>query len=597
MKRDLEKMQAVLQTAIARTAPQAAPNEVIVCLSDRPRQETKAAIKEFFAYLTNSDSAIFVFSGYGFQESNGNLHFVVCPDAEEIPEAMLDDSDNFISASFVQQAMDDSKAQHQVVILDCNFRQTFAEQAEAPEAGVALWEQLGGERRVILTSSIAVQPIGEPEALKSTEESVWSYLHYLAEGIETGAADRDINGKVSASELHNYAKQKLVTAAPANEAQLLDESAEAANFPVLSVPEPEPSSYYRQVLEQHRAEGNEVDEAGEKFLGGRAALKNVQEAFELAPGKAEAIEREVLRPVREFRRRQQIYHQRFAELTQMQLPADDQTRQELEQLQRSLHLTAGDVAAIAAIPQTQHQQKQRERGQDNLARYEQAYLAALQRQNPLNDQDRQILDSLKQVLQLKDEDVEAIRQRLKPEPEPADAAPPEPHSSKFLAGQHARPAATPAQPESNRADRQPEDQSQTVLQVKDSENSSKTSQEETTFPEAQKDEAQKSQNPTQDNLPDKVSETDSRRSQRDTLLGFLRAALIVGLIAGLLSFLYYRNLFPFNLFNKPVDRAAAQKFNEWGQAKAQDGYNERAIEDYSKAIELNPNDTQAYINR
>lgn len=592
---DLEKMQAVLETAIARSVPPGSSTEAAVSsLCDRPRQETKAAIKEFFASLSDSDSAIFVFSGYGFQESNGNLHFVVCPDADEVPETMLDDPDNFISASSVQQAMDDSKAQHQIVILDCNFRQTFAESTETPESAVALWEQLGGDRRVILTSSIAVQPIGEPEALadQSRGEGVWSYLRYLTEGIETGAADRDIDGRVSASELHNYVKQKLVTAAPANEAQLLDESAEAANFPVLSVPEPESTSYYRQVLEQHRAENNEVDEAGEKFLSGRAALKNIQEAFELTPGKADAIEREVLRPVREFRRRQQVYHQRFAELTQMQqTPTSDRTRQELEQLQRSLNLTEGDVAAIAAIPQTQHQQKQRERGQDNLSRYEQAYLAALQRQNPLNDQDRQLLHSLKQVLQLKDEDIESMGQRLNAQPEPVDTvpspAPPSVFVDRSSDRQKTSPPPSPPAPEPTPANHpQPvttEVQSTTQLQTPPE-----------AAPKPLVDAAV-----TEAPLPpvgsvDGESELAARRRrQRDLLLAILGAALVFGLAA----YFYSKNLFPFSLFNKPIDQAAAQKFNEWGQAKAEDGYNEKAIEDYTKAIDLNPNDTLPYINR
>ena len=587
---DLEKMQAVLEQTIARSGtPGSATEARVSSLCDRPRQETKAAIKAFFASLSESDSAIFVFSGYGFQESNGTLHFVVCPDADEVPETMRDDPDNFISARSVQQAMNDSKAKHQVVILDCNFRHTFAESAEIPEASVALGDQLGGDRRVILTSSIAVQPIGEPEAIagESNGDGVWSYLRYLAEGIETGAADQNIDGKVSAAELHHYAKQKLTTAAPANEAQLLDLSADAANAPILTVPEPESASYYRQVLEQHRTEANEVDEAGEKFLSGRSALKNIREAFELAPEKADAIEREVLRPVREFRRRQQVYHQRFAELTQMQqTPASDRTRQQLEQLQRSLHLTEGDVAAIAALPQSQHQQKQRERSQENLSRYEQAYLAALQRQNPLNDHDRQILNSLKQVLHLKDEDIAALGQRLSPLPEPVDTAPPPSAPSVFID----RPKPFPPPPEPapapvNHPAPTTEVQATTQLQ---------TPPEAAVASKAPVDAAVTEAPLSPITIVDGESELAARRRrQRDLLLAILGAALVFGLA----SYLYFKNLFPFNLFNKPIDQAAAQKFNELGQTSAQDGYNAKAIENYTKAIELNPNDTSAYVNR
>ena len=606
VRRDLENMQAVLEAAIARDQPQASSQAAVTSVIDRPRQETKAAIVEFFAHLTEAESAFLVFSGHGLLEKDGKLNFVVCPDAETIPESMLNDPDNFISAQAVRQAMDTSKAKHQVVILDCNFRTTFTDpEAETIESeqSVELGQQLGGDRRVILTSSIAVQPIGEPEALSSSPsgEGVWSYLRYLAEGIATGAADQDIDGKVSAVELHHYAKQKLVTAAPASEAQILDESAETGNMPTLSVPEPDSGVYYRQMLEKHRVEGNEVNEAGTQLLSGRAALKNIQAAFGLAPEQAEAIEAEVLRPVREFRRRQQVYQQRVAELKPMQDP-NDRSHRELAQLQRSLNLTQADVVALHALP------PQRDPTQDNLARYESVYLAALQRQNPLNQQDRQILEALKQTLQLKDEEVETIHQRLNGQPEAVDAPPPfqpfpvDRSRSLFSSSHH------PAEP-SPGSPLKPFPPAVNPALVASLDNSSATEVQSATqvqTPSAAQappgDSAPKASTDTlvvEKPLPrverrdEELERAARRRRQQNLLLTLLGAALLFGLA----SYFYYRNLFPFSLLNKPIDQATAQKFNQWGEIKAQEGYNGKAIDDYTRAIELNPNNTLPYVNR
>ena len=69
--------------------------------------------------------------------------------------------------------------------------------------GVDLEKELGAEGRVVLTSSTATQTSFQQE-----DEELSLYTQYLLEGIETGAADKDEDGKIHAHELHEYAKLK-----------------------------------------------------------------------------------------------------------------------------------------------------------------------------------------------------------------------------------------------------------------------------------------------------------------------------------------------------------------------------------------------------
>ena len=69
--------------------------------------------------------------------------------------------------------------------------------------------QLGSEGRVVLTSSSSTQYSFEQQG-----SDLSLYTRYLIEGIETGAGDRDEDGKISVRELHEYATSKVQETAP-----------------------------------------------------------------------------------------------------------------------------------------------------------------------------------------------------------------------------------------------------------------------------------------------------------------------------------------------------------------------------------------------
>jgi formylglycine-generating enzyme required for sulfatase activity len=76
------------------------------------------------------------------------------------------------------------------------------------DSSVNLKTQLGGKGRAILTSSSSTQFSFQPDG----EMSI--YTRYLVEGIETGAADKDKDSKISVDELHEYAALKVSQESP-----------------------------------------------------------------------------------------------------------------------------------------------------------------------------------------------------------------------------------------------------------------------------------------------------------------------------------------------------------------------------------------------
>ncbi|UBF27788.1 tetratricopeptide repeat protein [Kovacikia minuta CCNUW1] len=395
VQKDVEVLRRVLKRPEFKCKP-------VVCLSDRPLTEMQEAIETFFKQCHPDDQVIFLWAGYVFQEADARLYFAA-------PETKPDEQGNLIKAlsipaSFVQEAMNRSPAQQQMLVLDCQFRQTF-DHPPATEAPVDLQTQLGGDQRVILTASAWTHHFTEPEDLNT-----WSYSRYLADGIETGAADMDSNGVLTPEDLHNYVKRKLKVAAPATDAQIYGNE-EIARSPFLEVAVQDAAVCYRKILEdlvQHQEAGAIVS----TFLAHRNFLDDIKHGLGLPPREAAAIELQTLQPVRDYQQRRQSYEEKVSGTLLGQAVSNPQNRLHLKQIQKTLGLTDSDTAAIDAAPYVVEQKMQREQYQKNLASYEQILLAAMRRQFPLAEGDRHVLQRLEHALQLKTEDVQAVQTRL-----------------------------------------------------------------------------------------------------------------------------------------------------------------------------------------
>lgn len=180
----------------------------VVSLLDQPEAKTRRAISAFLSDKKPDDLVLLYFSGHGVLDGRGNL-FLASKDTEY-------DSLNAtaISSSFLSYEMDSCRSRKQVLILDCCNSGAFARAAKGPQKAVTESTFEGnGSGRVVLTASDSTQFAFEGDRIiPQTEFSL--FTHFLLEGLKTGKADRDNDGKVSLDEWYDYCHSKITATTP-----------------------------------------------------------------------------------------------------------------------------------------------------------------------------------------------------------------------------------------------------------------------------------------------------------------------------------------------------------------------------------------------
>jgi hypothetical protein len=323
---DVKQMQRVL------LHPDMGYFDQVLPLIDPNPQEMGIAIENLFGGKSNNDLLLLFFSGHGVKDENGNLYLATRETRKNERGGLI--RSTAIAARFVQEIMRDSRARRQVVILDCCFSGAFAEGLVAKDdSSVDVRRQLGGEGRVVLTSSTSTQYSFEQE---NSDLSV--YTRYLVEGIETGAADLDDDDVISADELHEYATIKVQKAAPAMKPEIYTVK-EGYKIIIAKVPIGEPKLKYRKEVERYLRDGK-ISPVGRRILNAR------RESLKLSPEEGATIEAEVLKPYREYNKKLQEFEQALREAIHHEYPLSDYTRDELKDLQQVLSLRDEDIAPI-----------------------------------------------------------------------------------------------------------------------------------------------------------------------------------------------------------------------------------------------------------
>ncbi|AFY49750.1 hypothetical protein Nos7524_3977 [Nostoc sp. PCC 7524] len=297
-------------------------------------QKMHEAIETLFCDRRKDDLILLYFSGHGIKDETGKLYLATRLTRKN-PQGRLVKA-TAVPANFIHNIMSESRSKRQVVILDCCFSGAFAEGLSAKDDGsVDIHTQLGGEGRVILTSSTSTQYSFQQEG-----DNLSIYTRYVVEGIETGAADQDNDGVISIDELHEYAKKKVKEAAPAMQPEIYAVK-EGFKIRLAKAPIGDPKLRYRQEVERFASRG--VISAI-----GRSTLDLKRQSLGLLPEEATAIEIEVLKPYQEYQKRLQRYEQVLVEEINKQYPFDQNTRNELITFQQALGLKEEDIQPILA---------------------------------------------------------------------------------------------------------------------------------------------------------------------------------------------------------------------------------------------------------
>jgi hypothetical protein len=324
--RDVAAMQRVCQN------PDMGDFDEVMTLIDPDPQEMGITIENLFGDRDRDDLIVLYFSGHGVKDENGSLYLATRATRKNERGGLI--RSTAIAARFVQEIMSYSRARRQAVILDCCFSGAFAEGLLAKDdSSVDVRTQLGGEGRVVLTSSTSTQ---YSFAQEGSDLSI--YTHYLVEGIETGAADLDDDDVISADELHEYASIRVQRAAPAMRPEIYTVK-EGYKIILAKVPIGDPKLNYRKEVERYVHRGK-ISPVARRILDTR------RDSLGLPREEAALIEAEVLKPFREYKKKLHEYEQALQEAIEHEYPLSDRISRELQDLQQVLSLRDEDIAPI-----------------------------------------------------------------------------------------------------------------------------------------------------------------------------------------------------------------------------------------------------------
>ena len=179
--------------------------DIVDILLNKPLREVLRAIEKFFIRAQYADLLLLYFSGHGIKDDEGQLFLAVKDTDHELLESTA------IKSGFIDKLMTKSLSRQQVLVLDCCNSGAFAKGTKAivgNSMGTAAAFNATGMGRFVLTATDATQYAWEGDNVTGlAENSV--FTRYLVQGLETGEADLDGDGKITIDEWYAYAFDQL----------------------------------------------------------------------------------------------------------------------------------------------------------------------------------------------------------------------------------------------------------------------------------------------------------------------------------------------------------------------------------------------------
>jgi len=153
------------------------------------------------------DTVLLYFTGHGLKDDDGRLYFAMTNTRRDRLRSTA------ISATFVQETLESTRARTQIVILDCCFSGAFGRTMGAKgDERLGVQEQIGGRGRILLTSSDALQLSFEAPTAQRRTRSI--FTRAIVDGLRTGQADTDGDGWISVDDLYDFVDRRVAEAQP-----------------------------------------------------------------------------------------------------------------------------------------------------------------------------------------------------------------------------------------------------------------------------------------------------------------------------------------------------------------------------------------------
>jgi len=174
-------------------------------------------VEELLSAARLDDFVVLHFSCHGIKDDAGELYLA----ARNTRPNLL--ATTAVEATLTNRLIRRSRSQRIVLLLDCCFGGAFERGMTARATAVNVADQFqqsdqdlgGGRGRVVITASSAMEFAFEGSALADTggpRPSVFTGA--LVEGLKSGAADRDNDGKFSLGEVYDYVFDRVRRVSP-----------------------------------------------------------------------------------------------------------------------------------------------------------------------------------------------------------------------------------------------------------------------------------------------------------------------------------------------------------------------------------------------
>jgi uncharacterized caspase-like protein len=177
-------------------------------LINQSEVKTRRAISAFLSDRKPDDLVLLYFSGHGILDDRGSLFLALKDTRTNSLNA------TGISSSFITYEMDNCRSRRQILILDCCNSGAFARGTKGEQKAVTESTFEGnGTGRAVLTASDSTQFAFEGDQVVS-QIYLSLFTHFLVEGLKTGEADINGDGKISLDEWYDYTHTKITSLTP-----------------------------------------------------------------------------------------------------------------------------------------------------------------------------------------------------------------------------------------------------------------------------------------------------------------------------------------------------------------------------------------------
>ncbi len=165
----------------------------------------RRAISQFFTDRSKDDLLLLYFMGHAALGTRGQLYLAVKDTEHELLRGTA------IPARFIADEMDSSLSEQQILVMDCYYSDTIpAESSSTIGRNVNTSDTFAhnGFKRVVVTANDSTQYNWAKGSVRGKAQPSLFTEHFV-QGLLSGAADSDLDGKITIDDLFAYVKQQL----------------------------------------------------------------------------------------------------------------------------------------------------------------------------------------------------------------------------------------------------------------------------------------------------------------------------------------------------------------------------------------------------